>query len=165
LDAVETLCAKLSGVRLTLLSEAAAQMDPLPDLRARIVRTLANAERFVSRKLEEYEAKVLGTQERLAALGVQLFEQLVSEVAARHASLSTTAAALGRVDVLAALAQVAERHCYARPTLTRERRLVIEDGRHPVVELMAGWQGFVPNDCLLEPTDQQILILTGPNIG
>jgi DNA mismatch repair protein MutS len=249
LDAVEALRAKLSDLRVTLLSEAAAEMDPLPDVRARIgatladdpplnphagnvirpgfdarvdelrdlahhgkrtigeleaaerartgisslkvrynqvfgyyievtnpnlhlvpdhfrrKQTLANAERFVTRELEEYEAKVLGAQERLAALEVQLFEQLVSEVAARHGSLSATAAALGRVDVLAALAQVAERHRYARPTLTRERRLLIEDGRHPVVELMAGRQGFVPNDCLLDPKDQQILILTGPNMA
>jgi DNA mismatch repair protein MutS len=249
LDAVETLCGKLSGVRVKLLADAAVQMDPLPDVRARIAVTLAddpplnpragnlirpgfdarvdelrelahhgkrtigeleaaerartgitslkvrynqvfgyyievtnpnlhlvpehfrrkqtlvNAERFVTPELEEYEAKVLGAEERLAALEAQLFEHLVSEVAARHASLSETAAALARVDVLASLARVAERNRYARPTMTRERRIFIEEGRHPVVELMAGRQGFVPNDCLLDPDDHQILVLTGPNMA
>jgi DNA mismatch repair protein MutS len=249
LEAVEALCAMLSGVRVKILAEAAARMDPLPDVRARIAatladdpplnpragnliragfdarvdelrdlahhgkrtigeleaaerartgitslkvrynqvfgyyievtnanlhlvpdhfrrkQTLANAERFVTPELEEYEAKVLGAQERLAALEAQLFEQLVSEVAARHASLSETAAALARVDVLTALARVAERNRYARPSITRERRLFIEEGRHPVVELMAGRQGFVANDCLLDPEDEQILVLTGPNMA
>ncbi len=128
-------------------------------------QTLANAERFVTPELEEYEAKVLGAQERLAALEVALFEGLVREVAAAHAALGRTAAALARVDVCAALALVAERQRYTRPVITRGRGLVIEQGRHPVVEVMAGREGFVANDCQLDPDGEQILVITGPNMA
>jgi DNA mismatch repair protein MutS len=128
-------------------------------------QTVANAERFVTPELQEYEAKILGAEERLAALEVELFEQLVTEVAGCHAALAATAGALARLDVFAALALVAERHQYVRPRLIRARRLAIEDGRHPVVELMAGRRGFVPNDCSLDPDERQIIILTGPNMA
>lgn len=128
-------------------------------------QTIANAERFVTPELEEYEAKVLGAEEKLLALESQLFDELVAEVAAEQSALSRTAAALARIDVFASLAAVAERNRYARPQLTRQRRIMIEDGRHPVVEQMAGRNGFVPNDCVLDPEEQQILILTGPNMA
>jgi len=128
-------------------------------------QTLANAERFVTSELEQYEAKVLGAEDRLVALEAQLFDELVSYAAEQHTALSSTAAALSRLDVLASLATVAERNRYSRPTLTRARRILIEEGRHPVVELAAGRRGFVPNDCLLDPDEQQILILTGPNMA
>jgi DNA mismatch repair protein MutS len=128
-------------------------------------QTLANAERFVTPALAEYEAKILGAEERLTALEAELFERLVAEIAADHASLARTAGALARLDVFSALALLAERHGYTRPQLTHERRLVIEDGRHPVVELMAGRRGFVPNDGVLDPEDTQIVVLTGPNMA
>jgi DNA mismatch repair protein MutS len=128
-------------------------------------QTLANAERFVTAELEELEAKVVGAEERLVALEAQLFEELVAVVAAEHAALSSTATALARVDVFAALALCAERHGYTRPRVTRDRRLRIGGGRHPVVEVMAGRSGFVANDTELDPDGQQILILTGPNMA
>ena len=128
-------------------------------------QTVANAERFITPELQEYEAKILGAEERLTALQAELFEQLVVEVAAQHAALARTAGALACLDVLSALALVAERHQYTRPQLTQARRLVIEAGRHPVVELMAGRSGFVPNDCELGPEEKQIVVLTGPNMA
>jgi DNA mismatch repair protein MutS len=128
-------------------------------------QTLANAERFVTPQLEEYERKILGAEERLTALEAQLFDDLVDGAAVEHASLSRTASALAVLDVLVALATVAERRGYCRPQLHRGRRMVIEGGRHPVVELMVGRQGFVPNDCVLDPENEQILILTGPNMA
>ncbi len=128
-------------------------------------QTLANAERFVTQELETCEAKVLGAEERLSALENALFGELVTAAAAEHAALGATAAALARADVYSALALVAERHNYSRPQVTNGRRLVIEGGRHPVVEVTAGRGGFVPNDCLLDPDGQQILILTGPNMA
>ena len=128
-------------------------------------QTVATGERFVTPELEQYEAKVLGAEERLGALETQLFGELIAAVAAEHATLSRTAAALARIDVFAALALVAERHRYCRPAVGRHRRLVIEDGRHPVVEVMAGRAGFVANDCRLDPENEQILILTGPNMA
>jgi DNA mismatch repair protein MutS len=128
-------------------------------------QTIATGERFVTPELDEYERKVLGAEERLGALERMLFDELVVAVGAEHAALSRTAAALARIDVFAALALVAERRRYTRPALSRERGIVIEDGRHPVVEVMAGREGFVANDCRLDPDGQQILIVTGPNMA
>jgi DNA mismatch repair protein MutS len=128
-------------------------------------QTLANAERFVTAELEEYEGKVLGAQERLAALEVELFAALVAEVGAEHAALGRTASALARIDVFVCFAEVAARRRYTRPVVTRGRQLSIEEGRHPVVEAMAGREGFVANDCRLDPDEDQIVILTGPNMA
>jgi DNA mismatch repair protein MutS len=128
-------------------------------------QTLANAERFVTAELEAHEAKVLGAQERLLGLENDLFEQLVTEAAATHAALARTAAALAHVDVFCGLALVAERRRYTRPLVTSGTGIRIEEGRHPVVEMMAGREGFVANDCVMDPDEQQILILTGPNMA
>jgi DNA mismatch repair protein MutS len=128
-------------------------------------QTMSNAERFVTPQLEEYEAKVVGAEERLRGLEYELFMQLVQEIAGQQARLSRTATALARLDVLSSLATTAERHQYVRPQLSRSRPLVIREGRHPVVEVMAGRSGFVPNDCVLDPDGPQILTITGPNMA
>jgi len=128
-------------------------------------QTMANAERFVTPQLEEYEAKVVGAEERLRGLEYELFVQLVQEISTQQARLSRSATALARLDVLSALATTAERHQYVRPQLSRARRVTIRDGRHPVVEVMAGRAGFVPNDCVLDPDGPQILTITGPNMA
>jgi len=128
-------------------------------------QTTAGAERFITPKLEEYEAKVVGAEERLHALEQQLFTQLVEEIAAQQQRLSRTAAAIARLDVFAGLATAAERYRFTRPRLTRGRRIDLREGRHPVVEIMAGRGGFVPNDCLLDPEGPQIATITGPNMA
>jgi DNA mismatch repair protein MutS len=128
-------------------------------------QTVATGERFITAELAEYEAKVLGAEERLGAMEAELFAALVSAAAGEHAALTRTAAALARIDVFAALALVAERWRYVRPAVSRDRRIHIEGGRHPVVEAMAGREGFVANDCRLDPEGEQILILTGPNMA
>jgi len=128
-------------------------------------QTIAGGERFVTPELEQYEAKVLGAEERLGALEAQVFAELLAAVAGEHAALSRTAAALARIDVFAGLALVAERRRYSRPAVRRDRCISIEDGRHPVVEVMAGREGFVANDCRLDTDAQQIRIITGPNMA
>lgn len=128
-------------------------------------QTMVNAERFTTLQLGEYEAKVVGAEERLRAREAELFAALVAELAAQQARIGRTAATLARLDALVALARVAERHQYVRPQLTRTRRIVIRDGRHPVVEVLAGRSGFVPNDCTLDPDGPQILTITGPNMA
>ncbi len=128
-------------------------------------QTVATGERFITAELAEYEAKVLGAEERLGAMEAELFAALVTAAAAEHGALARTAAALARIDVFAALALVAERQRYVRPAVARDRRIRIEGGRHPVVEAMAGREGFVANDCRLDPEGEQILILTGPNMA
>ncbi len=128
-------------------------------------QTTANAERFVTPKLEEYEAKVVGAEERVRALEYEIFSRIVVEVATHQLRLGRTANALAQFDVLRSLATVAEQRQYIRPVLTHERHVAIRDGRHPVVEAMAGRAGFVPNDCVLDPSGPQILTVTGPNMA
>ncbi|MBP1685463.1 MAG: mutS-1 [Deltaproteobacteria bacterium] len=128
-------------------------------------QTMVNAERFVTPQLEEYEAKIVGAEERLRALEFDLFSKLVTEIAEQQARLSRTAAAVARLDVFCAFATTAERQQYTRPRLHRDRHLDIREGRHPVVELMAGRAGFVPNDCVLDPDGPQLLTITGPNMA
>jgi DNA mismatch repair protein MutS len=127
-------------------------------------QTLVGGERFVTPALKEHEARVLGAEERLRVLEVHLFESLLDGVAARHPTLARTADALAALDALVSLAEVAHRRGYVRPAITRAPTLVIRGGRHPVVEAVAGG-GFVPNDTLLDPEAEQLLLITGPNMG
>ena len=127
-------------------------------------QTLVGAERFVTPALKEHEARVLGAEERLRALEAHLFEALLDVAAARQPTLAHTAAALAALDAIAGLAEVAHRRGYVRPTIGRSTRLRVRAGRHPVVEAMTGG-GFVPNDTLLDPEAEQLLVVTGPNMG
>ncbi len=129
-------------------------------------QTLVGGERFVTTELKEYEGKVLGAEERLRALEAGLFAELVASVAARSAALAATAVAVGRLDALLSLADVAHRRGYVRPALRRMPGLRIVQGRHPVVEaLAASGGGFVPNDCDLDSEEGHIVIITGPNMA
>src|SRR5579883_553467 len=119
-------------------------------------QTLVGAERFVTPALKDYEAKVLGAEERLRILESTLFAELLEEVAAHQPTLARTADALATLDVLAALAAVAHRRGWVRPTLTPAPRLAIRGGRHPVVEALAE-DPFVPNDTTLAADGPQVL--------
>ena len=134
-----------------------------PDYRRK--QTTANAERFVTAELEEYERKVVGAEERLRRREAELFDELLGQVAAHQAAIARTAQSLALVDVLCALAEVAQKYQYVRPQIQRRRILRIREGRHPVVEAMAGRAGFVPNDCELDPDGTQMITLTGPNMA
>jgi DNA mismatch repair protein MutS len=128
-------------------------------------QTTASGERFVTDELETYEAKVLGAEDKLAALETELFDELVTALAACNEALGRTARKLAEIDVFAALAQVADERSYVRPRVHNGRQMRIEEGRHPVVEAMSGRAGFVANDCSLDPDERQVLILTGPNMA
>ncbi len=127
-------------------------------------QTLVGAERFVTPALEDHEARVLGAEERLRALEQHLFEALLDTTAARQQTLAHTADGLATLDALASLAEVSHRRGYVRPTLTRVSGIRIRAGRHPVVEAVSGG-AFVPNDTLLDPDAEQVLVVTGPNMG
>ena len=126
-------------------------------------QTLTGAERYVTPELKEYEAKVLGADERRRRLEYELFEDVRRRVAARAADLLPTARALARLDVLAALAEVAERRGHVRPIVERSDVLSIVDGRHPVLEARGG-EPVTPNDLGLDG-DTRLVILTGPNMS
>ena len=127
-------------------------------------QTLANAERYVTPELKEWEQKVLGAEERIGALEARLFGEVRQQVGAQGARLSDTAARVGILDGIAAFAQLAERRAYVRPDVHSSYRLEIRDGRHPVVETMMPREDFIPNDTVLDE-DSRIIILTGPNMA
>jgi DNA mismatch repair protein MutS len=126
-------------------------------------QTLANCERFVTPELQEYEEKVLGAEERIASLEKELFVQLRKSVAAEGARVQATARLVGELDCYLSLAEVALKNNYVRPKLTGGDELYIRQGRHPVVELQS--RPFIPNDLYVNSTTDQLIILTGPNMG
>lgn len=134
-----------------------------PDYERR--QTLANAERFVTPELKEMEAKILGAEERSVELEYQLFCQVRHAVAEQTRRIQATADALATLDTLLSLAQVAAENGYVRPEVADDGRIEIEAGRHPVVEQLQREEPFVPNDVRIDAGEQQILILTGPNMG
>ncbi|MBI2524894.1 MAG: DNA mismatch repair protein MutS [Candidatus Rokubacteria bacterium] len=127
-------------------------------------QTLVGAERFVTAELKEHESLALGAEERMARLELELFEEVRSAVAAEAPALLGTARAVGAVDALGALAEVAHQRGYVRPVVDDSLCLEITEGRHPVLDA-AGAQPFTPNDACLDPASSQIVILTGPNMS
>jgi DNA mismatch repair protein MutS len=128
-------------------------------------QTLVNGERFFTPELKEYESLILNAQDRISELEGQLFRQLCQQVGAESERISASAGALAAIDAFSALAEVAVRYSYVRPTLTAENTIDISGGRHPVVERTLTEGSFVPNDTLLSNDDAQLIILTGPNMS
>ena len=133
-----------------------------PDYERR--QTLTGAERYVTPDLKEYEAKVLGAEERIAAREGEVLDQLRRRVASVVTRVQTTASLLARLDVWAALADVAERERYVRPEVTSDFALQLEGSRHPVVERMMAREAFIPNDVTLDEAGR-VVLLTGPNMA
>jgi DNA mismatch repair protein MutS len=127
-------------------------------------QTLTGAERYVTPELKEYESRVLGAQERIAALESDLFRRVCTEVAAHAPVIRTAAAAIAEIDVASALAEIAVEQRYCRPAIDDGERISIRAGRHPVVEQTLPPDSFVPNDTELS-ADEQIIVLTGPNMA
>ncbi|MDY6878212.1 MAG: DNA mismatch repair protein MutS [Chloroflexota bacterium] len=140
-----------------------ANLDAVPDEYIR-KQTLVNAERFITPELKEYEALILSAEERQVEVETRLFREICQQVGALAESLLKTARALARLDVAAALAEVAVRCRYVRPELSDDDVLEIVAGRHPVVEQALPDEPFTPNDLHLN-TDERILVITGPNMA
>jgi len=128
-------------------------------------QTLAGAERYITDELKQLESKILGASERLIVLERELFDGLLADVAAQLERVQRTAAALAKLDVLAGFAEAAVRYNYVRPTVDDGDELVIEEGRHPVVERVMSGGLFVPNDTRLDCDENRMLIITGPNMA
>ena len=127
-------------------------------------QTIAGGERFTTPALKEYEARVLGADERILQRELEIFEQLRSEIAAEAPRIQDTARALATLDVLGALAEAAAVGNLTRPHVHDGDELVAADARHPVVERHAS-DAFVPNDVDLNGSTRQLVVLTGPNMG
>ncbi|HEY6009232.1 MAG TPA: DNA mismatch repair protein MutS, partial [Geobacteraceae bacterium] len=128
-------------------------------------QTLANAERFITPELKEYEEKVLGAEERIAELEYGLFQEIRGKAAAEGARIARSAEHLAVLDVIVALADLAHDRNYCRPQVDESDTIAISEGRHPVIEAMSLGERFVPNDTLLDNGDNQLLIITGPNMA
>jgi len=130
-------------------------------------QTLVNAERFTFSELKEYERKILAADERILEIERQLFIDLRSSIADKASRLRKTASAIAQLDVLACFAKLAADRGYTRPEFNSTGELLIIAGRHPVIEELLKQKGerFVPNDLCFEPGRQQLLLITGPNMG
>lgn len=127
-------------------------------------QTLANAERFTTPELREWEKKVLGADERIVQLETELFAGVCRQIAAETKRIQMTARALAALDALAAMAEISARRRYVRPTLHDGDELEIVQGRHPVIEAFID-EPFVPNSVYLNNSTDRLLIITGPNMG
>ena len=127
-------------------------------------QTLANAERFITPELKEWEAKVLDAEARIAEVEAELFRELRESLAEQVSRIQDAAERLAELDVHASLAESAERDRYVRPEVTDRFGLEIEAGRHPVVEQRIAREDFIPNDIELD-RDGFVMILTGPNMA
>ncbi|BCS52942.1 DNA mismatch repair protein MutS [Geobacter sp. SVR] len=128
-------------------------------------QTLANAERYITEELKNYEEKVLGAEERICDLEYTLYQEIREQVAAQSERICRTAAGLAALDVLIALASVAGERNYCKPMVDESDVIEIRDGRHPVIEGMKLGERFVPNDTRLDGDENQVLMITGPNMA
>jgi len=131
-------------------------------------QTLVGAERYTTPELKEYEEKILTAEERILEIEKQLFQEIRTGVSNEAARIRHSAAVIAELDVLASFARVAQSYGYSRPQIAVNNELVIRKGRHPVIEVLAEQQRadrFVPNDLYMNDSTDQILVITGPNMG
>ncbi|MCI0661519.1 MAG: DNA mismatch repair protein MutS [Acidobacteria bacterium] len=126
-------------------------------------QTLVNSERYTTPELKEYETKVLGAEERITELEVELFIAIRRQIAGEVRRIQGVARAVALLDVIASLAEVASKRNYVRPRLDEGDEIEIRGGRHPVIETLG--DRFIPNDLSVNNTTDRLLIITGPNMG
>lgn len=129
-------------------------------------QTLANAERYITQELKEYEDKILGAEDKILALEARLFGELVMAMQEFIPQIQINANLLARLDCLLSFAKTAEEHRYVRPQVDSSDVIDIRQGRHPVIETqLPPGESYVPNDIRLDAEQQQIMIITGPNMA
>jgi DNA mismatch repair protein MutS len=141
-----------------------ANLDMIPDDYIR-KQTLVGGERFITPELKDYEDKVLGSEEKLKTVEQEVFQQVLESVREDADLLSKTAGTLAIVDFLSSLSVVAKRYNYVRPVIVEEPVIDIAEARHPVLERVLFNEKFIPNSIHLDRQDNQLLILTGPNMA
>ena len=129
-------------------------------------QTLAQAERYITQELKEYEEKILGAEDKILSLEGQLFNDLVTAIQEYIPQIQINATLLARIDCLLSFAKAAEEHRYIRPVIDQSEVIDIHQGRHPVIETeLPIDEQYVPNDIMLDQEPQQIVIITGPNMA
>jgi len=139
----------------------------LPQVPPHYIRkqTLVGGERFITPELKEYEATVLGAEERLKALEYEIFTKLREEISRETERIQRTSQAIAELDALYSLACIASKYNYQRPLVDDGEMIQISEGRHPVLERMPLCERFIPNDTLIDTSANNILIITGPNMA
>ncbi len=151
---------KVFGYYLEVTNAQSSRVPPDYERR----QTLSGAERYVTPELKDYEARVLGAEEKIAGREAELFTTLRNRVGGAIARVQRTAHALARLDVWTALAEAAVRHRYVRPGIDEGFSLVLKGSRHPVIERLMAREAFIPNDVRFEPAER-VLLVTGPNMA
>lgn len=142
-----------------------AHKDKVPEEWIR-KQTLTNAERYITPELKEYEEKILGAEEKILALEMEIYQQLISDIEPHILSIQQNAQVIAQLDCLLCFAYNAIKYNYRKPELLEESVLEIKDGRHPVIEQqLPPGETYVANDTFLNKDEQQIIILTGPNMS
>lgn len=127
-------------------------------------QTLTNAERFITPELKEKEALILQAEEKIVGLEYDLFLSIREQVKAEIPRLQALAKAVSELDVLQCFATISEERHYTKPIFSKERKLMLKDSRHPVVEKVLQAQEYVPNDCYMD-AERELLLITGPNMS
>jgi DNA mismatch repair protein MutS len=139
--------------------------DKVPDSWIR-KQTLVNAERYITAELKEYEEKILSAQDKISLIESEIFIKLIEAVSLRILSLKKNAYVISNLDCLLSFSKIAERNNYTRPKIDDSTNLKITKGRHPVIEQqLESLKSYVPNDINLNQTDQQLMMITGPNMS
>jgi len=129
-------------------------------------QTLVSAERYITEELKDYESRILGAEEKILELETRLFNELVMAVAEYTAPVQLNASLIARLDCLLSFARCAVENKYVRPEVNDSNQIIIRLGRHPVIEKqLPVTESYIPNDVLLDQDEQQIIILTGPNMS
>ncbi|NGT55136.1 DNA mismatch repair protein MutS [Clostridium perfringens] len=142
-----------------------ANYSSIPEGRYIRKQTLANAERFITSELKEIEEKLLGASEKLCSLEYDIFLDIRNEVENHIDRLKTTAKIIAELDCISNLAFVALENDFIKPEINEDGETKIENGRHPVVEKVIPKGEFIPNDTIINKDDNQLLIITGPNMA
>ena len=128
-------------------------------------QTLTNAERFITPELKEYEEKVLGAEEKICRLELELFNEIINSIIKETKRIQKTAHALAKLDVICSMARIAAEYNYIKPEINDSDSIKIVDGRHPVIERSITGERFVPNDSLIDNNENRLIIITGPNMA
>ncbi|MFW9827904.1 MAG: DNA mismatch repair protein MutS [Candidatus Thorarchaeota archaeon] len=127
--------------------------------------TLKNAKRYTTRKLKELEQKIVNAEDKINNLEYEIFDKIRENVEKKTKDILETAQNVAIIDVLACFAEIAEKYNYCRPIINNQDKIVIKAGRHPVIEQINIEEQFIPNDCYLDNENDQLLIITGPNMA
>ena len=141
-----------------------SHLDKVPERYIR-KQTLAGAERYFTPELKEYEEKVLNAEEKIKEMEFAHFEKMRDEIARHANAIFSSAKSISEIDCILSLATIAIENNYSKPEISDGDELIIEDGRHPVVEKMLKEERFIPNDVFLNNSDNRLIMITGPNMA